>query len=647
MKKIKTIIILSSILISSHAQSALYWVGDAPECTQSNHVENLFLALLFAITNGTEDDEIRLTNSVEYFGETRGDYVLTNWNSGDNGTLIIAGGYNTCNGTQNGRTVIGNSSDTIFEISDNSHVTLRNIEITLGEKRGLVVSEDSNVRLENVDIAFNNGGISVSGGSFLQADGNTIVQFNERLSTGTPFGARGGGISCNGNGSEVSFSGRLIGNKSGAGGNIHVSNDCFFVLEQGALVQGAGTSSDPDASSGGAVSVDFGGKFFANGGQQRVLITDHFANTGGAIYVLGSTSQVTLFNTFINNNHAVTGSGIYAAQGGNSNIQVLMDRVGDCPFLISCSEFDRNSHSNSLVYIDDSQVRISRTLFDRNVFSTDESAVNGMIEVKSGGKLELSYSNFISNEAFHLIENYGAVELTHVTAVDNGYNEPAIGNGSSFAWFNAGIMLVENSIWQQTQGAIDNGTAVGKCNLVDDATDWPNGSFVVGAAIFNNVAGGDARQQANSPGVDMCQPDTFSWNLNRDIEYQAAPVNENTNPQGMPGENGGLYDAGFDEVYDNIGPDKFLLTVQKQGSGEGIVLSAPAGIACGSDCSEVYFNGTMVTLTATASADNLFVGWHDCPFADGSGNCEVVITESMTIFAEFETDDLIYANGFE
>ena len=204
-------------------------------------------------------------------------------------------------------------------------------------------------------------------------------------------------------------------------------------------------------------------------------------------------------------------------------------------------------------------------------------------------------------------------------------------------------------IWQDTQGGDTRGSAVvsGKCNLIDNSNDWPVGSFTIGTAEFINPAGGDSRQLSSSAGVDMCQQDTFAWSIDRDIEYQVSPVNENTNPQGMPGEAGGLYDAGFDEVYDNIGEDEFLLTVQREGSGDGFVISDPLGISCGTDCTEVVFNGTLVTLTATAFSGSEFIGWGSCPLVNGSNQCLTSVTQSQTVFAEFQPDDLIFSNGFE
>ncbi len=55
------------------------------------------------------------------------------------------------------------------------------------------------------------------------------------------------------------------------------------------------------------------------------------------------------------------------------------------------------------------------------------------------------------------------------------------------------------------------------------------------------------------------------------------------------------------------------LDVTLAGTGAGSVASAPAGIDCPGDCSEVYVHGTRVTLTPTAATGSIFTGWSgDC-----------------------------------
>ncbi len=61
------------------------------------------------------------------------------------------------------------------------------------------------------------------------------------------------------------------------------------------------------------------------------------------------------------------------------------------------------------------------------------------------------------------------------------------------------------------------------------------------------------------------------------------------------------------------------LTVTQAGSGSGAVTSAPAGISCGTTCFAPFADGTVVTLSAVASANSVFMGWTgDADCSDGS-----------------------------
>jgi hypothetical protein len=80
----------------------------------------------------------------------------------------------------------------------------------------------------------------------------------------------------------------------------------------------------------------------------------------------------------------------------------------------------------------------------------------------------------------------------------------------------------------------------------------------------------------------------------------------------------------------------YTLKVTKAGRGRGSVVSSPAGIDCGADCSERYIGGTTVTLTATPVAGHTFVGWQGAGGAcGGSGPCTVTITGNLNIVARF------------
>ena len=78
---------------------------------------------------------------------------------------------------------------------------------------------------------------------------------------------------------------------------------------------------------------------------------------------------------------------------------------------------------------------------------------------------------------------------------------------------------------------------------------------------------------------------------------------------------------------------EYPLNVLKTGTGSGTVTSSPAGINCGSDCTETYYAGTVVTLTAAADAGSAFAGWSGA--CTGSGNCVVTVDAAKSVTAAF------------
>ena len=77
---------------------------------------------------------------------------------------------------------------------------------------------------------------------------------------------------------------------------------------------------------------------------------------------------------------------------------------------------------------------------------------------------------------------------------------------------------------------------------------------------------------------------------------------------------------------------QYTLTVEKAGSGSGTVRSSPSGIDCGSDCTETYNAGTIVTLTAVAASGSIFQGWSGGG-CSGTGTCAVTMNTSKTVTA--------------
>lgn len=91
---------------------------------------------------------------------------------------------------------------------------------------------------------------------------------------------------------------------------------------------------------------------------------------------------------------------------------------------------------------------------------------------------------------------------------------------------------------------------------------------------------------------------------------------------------GGSVDMGAYEV------KFYTLTVSLAGSGSGSVSSVPTGIDCGTDCTESYADGTVVTLTAAAGTGSSFSGWSGA-CTNTSGDCLVTMSAARSVTATF------------
>jgi Calx-beta domain/Divergent InlB B-repeat domain len=77
------------------------------------------------------------------------------------------------------------------------------------------------------------------------------------------------------------------------------------------------------------------------------------------------------------------------------------------------------------------------------------------------------------------------------------------------------------------------------------------------------------------------------------------------------------------------------VTVETAGTGTGTVTSSPAGITCGTDCSESYPGGTVVTLTPTAASGSTFSGWSNG--CTGTAPCTLTGNTPVRVTAAFTT----------
>ncbi len=99
------------------------------------------------------------------------------------------------------------------------------------------------------------------------------------------------------------------------------------------------------------------------------------------------------------------------------------------------------------------------------------------------------------------------------------------------------------------------------------------------------------------------------------------------------------YNTAGDSSYSNeacaapVAATTHAVTVTKAGSGTGTVASSPAGITCGTDCTEAYAAGTSVGLSATPATGSTFTGWSGA--YTGTGGCALVVDGPKSLTATF------------
>jgi endoglucanase len=184
------------------------------------------------------------------------------------------------------------------------------------------------------------------------------------------------------------------------------------------------------------------------------------------------------------------------------------------------------------------------------------------------------------------------------------------GGGYNVGWISAGEWL-EYTV---------NVAAAGTYNLKVRVARQPTGTSTV-MVLFGGV------DKTGSLAV----PSTGGWQTWTDLNRTG--VSLSAGPQLMRiAMTGGSFNVNWIEV--TAAPaTTFPLTVTKAGTGTGTVTSVPAGISCGSDCSESYASGTTVTLTAAAVAGSTFAGWSGA--CSGTGSCAVTMSAARSVTASF------------
>ncbi len=161
------------------------------------------------------------------------------------------------------------------------------------------------------------------------------------------------------------------------------------------------------------------------------------------------------------------------------------------------------------------------------------------------------------------------------------------------------------------------------------------------------IAGDGAGTVGSNPGGISCGNDcTHDWYHGTPVTLTAAPM---THSEFVGWSGGGCTGTGpctvtmtaATTVTATFKPEQRQLTVTKMGNGAGTVTSFPAGITCGSDCTQAYNYGTDVTLNAVPAAGSYFAGWSGACSGTGLA-CNLDMMAPRSAVATFQPRGVLY-----
>jgi hypothetical protein len=177
-------------------------------------------------------------------------------------------------------------------------------------------------------------------------------------------------------------------------------------------------------------------------------------------------------------------------------------------------------------------------------------------------------------------------------------------------------------------------SGTGACTVTMSAAKSVTARFAYPVSVGR--AGTGAGTVTSSPAGISCGPScTASYDGGTTVTLTAAPDSTSTFA-GWSGACAGtgsctLAMDGAKSAVATFTPNPWTLTISRTGS--GTVVSAPAGIHCGTACSASFAAGTAVTLSAQPDEFWTFVGWTGA--CAGTGTCTLTMDGAKTVSATF------------
>ncbi|QOX78507.1 hypothetical protein FY034_06045 [Trichlorobacter lovleyi] len=229
-----------------------------------------------------------------------------------------------------------------------------------------------------------------------------------------------------------------------------------------------------------------------------------------------------------------------------------------------------------------------------------------------------------------------------------------VAHGLGFA---GGMTVSSGTGSYSTIYAYDRFAYNGSSQALLNTTIFPNPSTALGTVLTSNnvwFSGTKANIANNNTDVKLYAPTTWaSGSSYSHLDYTTFVNTSNAMMVYAVSYGRAIHDPGVvtiglleDLGWTTVATPTYTLAVTKNGTGSGSVTSAPAGISCGSTCSNSFTQGTSVTLTAVGDTGSVFSGWSGGG-CSGTGTCVVSLANDTTVTASFATATTLFNQTFD
>ena len=334
--------------------------------------------------------------------------------------------------------------------------------------------------------------------------------------------------------------------------------------------------------------------------------------------------------------------------GSNGTILVNAYALGDC---------DQNGD------VDIAEVQSAINMFLGIIPVTPCVDVNGDGRVTIGevvkvinnhlGIIETQALSAMKNESRKIIKR-GISKVTKVTDNDemtaDGVPSLTLGTATASSGQTVSIPINLQNVAGYEISAISTDISYDTTVLENPTVDLgPAASKAGKTVVFNEVSQGVLRIGILSLTNSSIISDGVIANVSFSIKADAAVGNSvleisssGADPFGneMPVES----INGMISVIPPVNLNYYALTVNKTGTGNGLITSSPKGINCGSDCRETFPKSAKpkkVTLTVKPTANSTFLGWGgDCQSSGTKTSCTLTMASDKNVTSSFGSPDI-------